>query len=173
MYEIGLKKNSLQLKNLTIDVGASTKEEVEKMGIHVGTVVTFDADAMELNKKYIVARALDNRAGGFMIAEVARLLHENKKKLPFTLYVVNAVQEEIGLRGAEMVSRRIKPNVAIVTDVCHDTHSPMYNKKRTGRHQMRRWTMYHSWSCGSKQLIGHDHQCCRQKENILSTHGSQ
>lgn len=126
------KEPQPSLKNLTIDVGASSKDEVEEMGIHVGTVVTFDADAMELNDKYLVGRALDNRAGGFMIAEVARLLHEKKKELPYTLYVVNAVQEEIGLRGAEMISRRIKPNVAIVTDVCHDTHSPMYNKKEQG-----------------------------------------
>ena len=126
------KEPQPSIKNLSIDVGADSKAEVEKMGIHVGTVVTFEADAMELNKKYVVGRALDNRAGGFMIAEVARLLKEKKKKLPFTLYIVNAVQEEVGLRGAEMVSRRIKPNVAIVTDVCHDTHSPMYNKKLQG-----------------------------------------
>jgi putative aminopeptidase FrvX len=57
----------------------------------------------------------------FMIAEVARLLKENKVKLPFGLYIVNAVQEEIGLRGAEMIAHKIKPNVAIVTDVTHDT----------------------------------------------------
>ena len=120
------------LANLTIDVGAANKAEVLKMGVDVGTVVTFDAEMMELNKKYVVARAIDNRGGGFMIAEVARLLKENKKKLPFTLYVVNSVQEEIGLRGAEMMSRRLKPNVAIVTDVTHDTQSPMYDKKLQG-----------------------------------------
>jgi putative aminopeptidase FrvX len=67
-----------------------------------------------------------------MIAEVARKIKENKKKLPFSLYIVNAVQEEIGLRGAEMISRRIKPDVAIITDVCHDTHSPLYDKKKQG-----------------------------------------
>ena len=120
------------LKNLTIDVGAANKKEVLAMGIDVGTVVTFDAEMMELNKKYVVARAIDNRGGGFMIAEVARMLKENKKELPFTLYIVNSVQEEIGLRGAEMISRRLKPNVAIVTDVTHDTQSPMYNKKVQG-----------------------------------------
>ena len=63
-----------------------------------------------------------------MIAEVARLLTQNKKKLPFALYVVNAVQEEIGLRGAEMIARRIKPDVAIITDVTHDTTTPMVSK---------------------------------------------
>jgi putative aminopeptidase FrvX len=63
-----------------------------------------------------------------MIAEVARLLTENKNKLPYGLYVVNAVQEEVGLRGAEMIARRIKPNIAIITDVTHDTSTPMVNK---------------------------------------------
>src|SRR6201999_2424371 len=77
---------------------------------------------------YLIGRAFDNRVGGFMIAEVARLLREKKNKLPFGLYVVNAVQEEVGLRGAEMIPRRIKPNIAIVTDVTHDTTSPMINK---------------------------------------------
>ncbi|MEO7487959.1 MAG: M20/M25/M40 family metallo-hydrolase, partial [Ferruginibacter sp.] len=63
-----------------------------------------------------------------MIAEVARLLQQNKKKLPFGLYIVNAVQEEIGLRGAEMIARRIKPDIAIITDVTHDTSTPMISK---------------------------------------------
>ncbi|MCB9252884.1 MAG: M42 family metallopeptidase [Flavobacteriales bacterium] len=126
------KEESPSLKNIFIDCGAKNKDEVHEMGIHVGTVVTFVDEMMELNKDFIVGRALDNRIGGFMIAEVARLLKENKKKLPFTLYVVNSVQEEIGLRGAEMISRRLKPDVAIVTDVTHDTTSPMYNKKEQG-----------------------------------------
>ncbi len=126
------KEDNPSMKNICIDVGASNKEEVEKMGIHVGTVATFEDELIELNKKYIVGRALDNRAGGFMIAEVARRIKENKVKLPFGLYVVNSVQEEIGLRGAEMMAHRIKPDLAIVTDVTHDTQSPMYNKIASG-----------------------------------------
>jgi putative aminopeptidase FrvX len=62
-----------------------------------------------------------------MIAEVARLLHENKVKLPFGLYITNSVQEEVGLRGAEMITKPSK--VAIVTDVCHDSTTPMIDKK--------------------------------------------
>jgi putative aminopeptidase FrvX len=87
---------------------------------------------MELNQKFLVGRALDNRIGGYMIAEVARRIKENKIELPFTLYVVNAVQEEIGLRGAEMIVKRLKPDLAFITDVTHDTQSPMYNKKTQG-----------------------------------------
>jgi len=87
---------------------------------------------MVLNDRYYCGRALDNRAGGFMIAEVARLLKENNKKLPFGLYIVNSVQEEVGLRGAEMIANRIKPNVALITDVTHDTQTPMINKVTQG-----------------------------------------
>jgi putative aminopeptidase FrvX len=121
-----------KVHELFIDVGANKKEEVLAMGIHVGTVATFSDGLTEINNRYYVGRALDNRMGGFMIAEVARLLKENKIELPYTLYVVNAVQEEIGLRGAEMIVRRLKPDLAICTDVTHDTQSPMYNKKEQG-----------------------------------------
>ena len=60
------------------------------------------------------------------------MLHKNKVKLPFSLYIVNSVQEEIGLRGAEMIAHTIKPDVAIVTDVTHDTHTPLVNIKIVG-----------------------------------------
>lgn len=126
------KEEPPTLKNICLDVGASSDKEVEEMGIHVGTVATFEDELIELNDRYFVGRALDNRAGGFMIAEVVRRISENKKKLPFGLYVVNSVQEEIGLRGAEMMAHRIKPDLAIVTDVTHDTQSPMYDKKSNG-----------------------------------------
>lgn len=120
------------LENLTIDVGAKDREEVLQMGIHVGCVVTFQDEFTILNNRFYTARALDNRIGGFCIAEVARLLKEKQVKLPYTLYVVNSVQEEVGLRGAEMVAQSIKPNVAIVTDVTHDTHTPMISTKKHG-----------------------------------------
>ena len=55
-----------------------------------------------------------------------------KIKLPFGLYITNSVQEEVGLRGAEMITKTIKPNVAIVTDVCHDSTTPMIDKKIEG-----------------------------------------
>lgn len=118
--------------NLWLDCGARNRKEVEALGIHIGAVVTYQDGFDELANNYYVGRAFDNRVGGFMIAEVARLLKENKKKLPFGLYVVNAVQEEIGLRGAEMIARRIKPDIAIITDVTHDTTTPMINKNIEG-----------------------------------------
>jgi len=122
------KEQQPKVENLCLDCGARSKKKVEELGIHVGAVVTYQDGFDELANGFYIGRAMDNRIGGFMIAEVARLLKENKQKLPFGLYVVNAVQEEIGLRGAEMIARRIKPNVAIITDVTHDTQTPMINK---------------------------------------------
>ena len=122
------KETQPKVENLFLDCGARNKKEVEALGIHIGAVATYEEGYEELAYDYLIGRAFDNRIGGFMIAEVARLLKANKKKLPFALYIVNAVQEEIGLRGAEMIARRIKPDIAIITDVTHDTTTPMINK---------------------------------------------
>jgi putative aminopeptidase FrvX len=122
------KETNPRVDNLSLDCGARTKKEAEALGIHIGAVVTYEEGFDELAYDHLIGRAFDNRVGGFMIAEVARLLKENNKKLPYGLYVVNAVQEEIGLRGAEMIARRIKPDIAIITDVTHDTNTPMISK---------------------------------------------
>ncbi|MCX6323701.1 MAG: M42 family metallopeptidase [Sphingobacteriales bacterium] len=126
------KEPTPKVDNLFLDCGARSKKEVEALGVHIGAVATYEEGYDELAHGYLIGRAFDNRIGGFMIAEVARLLKANKKKLPFGLYVVNAVQEEIGLRGAEMIARRLKPNVAIITDVTHDSTTPMVNKMIEG-----------------------------------------
>lgn len=132
------KEELAKVENIFIDCGCTSKQEVEELGVHVGCVITYPDGFEILNGNKFVCRAIDNRMGGFIIAEVARLLKENKKKLPFGLYIVNSVQEEIGLRGAEMITQRIQPNVAIVTDVCHDTSTPMIDKKIEGDLKMGR-----------------------------------
>ena len=133
-----------KIENIFIDCGCTTKEEVENLGIHVGCMITYPDEFFEMNDRYFVCRALDNRMGGFMIAEVARLLKENNKKLPFGLYITNSVQEEVGLYGATMIAQTIKPNIAIVTDVTHDTSTPMIEKKKEG-----------DMKCGSGPVIAY------------------
>lgn len=130
------KEEAPKLDNIFIDIGAKDKKEVEEIGVHVGCVITYPDQFHVLNDNKFVCRAIDNRAGGFMIAQVARLLKENNIRLPFGLYVTNSVQEEVGLHGAEMITHTIKPDVAIVTDVCHDTTTPMINKKEQGNIEM-------------------------------------
>ena len=120
------------VETIVLDCGCNSEQEVAELGIHVGCIVTFDADLATLNKQYLVGRALDNRIGGFMIAELAKRLYEQKVKLPFSLYIVNAVQEEVGLRGASMIANRLQPDLAIITDVTHDTQTPHYSKIKEG-----------------------------------------
>lgn len=126
------KEEAPTMDNIFIDCGCDTKAEVEALGIHVGCVITYPDTFRILNGNKFIGRALDNRVGGFMIAEVARLLKENGDTLPFGLYITNSVQEEVGLRGAEMITKTIKPHIAIVTDVCHDSTTPMIDKKIEG-----------------------------------------
>lgn len=128
-----------KVENITVDCWCLSKQEVEKMGIHVWSVITYSDEFFILNDRYFVGRAMDNRAGGFMIAQVARLLKESKKKLPFGLYIVNSVQEEIGLKWAEMIAYTIDPDIAIVTDVCHDTSTPMIKKNIEGDTMCGKW----------------------------------
>ena len=125
-------KLSPKLDTIFLDVGATSKEEVLELGVDVGAVVVFDDDLMELGEHFLVGRALDNRLGGWAIAQVARLLKENEVELPYSLYVVNSVQEEIGLRGAQMIANKLKPNAALVVDVTHDTNTPHIDKKKHG-----------------------------------------
>ncbi len=120
------------LENIFIDVGAKDKKAVEALGIHVGNVVTYDDIYEELNDRCFIGRALDNRLGGFCVAEVARKIKADKIKLPYSLYLVNSVQEEVGLRGAEMIAETIRPNVALVIDVTHDTSTPLIDAKLEG-----------------------------------------
>lgn len=126
------KETTPKIENIFIDCGALTKQEVLDMGIQVGCMITYPDEFFEMNDRYFVGRALDNRMGGFMIAEVARLLKENGKQLPYGLYITNSVQEEVGLYGADMIADTIKPSIAIITDVTHDTTTPMIDKKKEG-----------------------------------------
>ena len=76
------KEPQPKVDNLFLDCGASNKKEVEQLGIHIGAVATYEEGYDELAHGFIIGRAFDNRVGGFMIAEVARLLKENKKNFP-------------------------------------------------------------------------------------------
>ena len=60
----------------------------------------------------------------------------HNKEVPYDIYGVFTVQEEVGLRGAQMITENIKPDLAIVTDVSHDTQSPHYNRNIFGSNHM-------------------------------------
>ena len=118
--------------NMFIDVTAMSKTEVEEMGIELGNFVVVDREAEIINDKYVIGKSLDDKIGGFILSEVLKKIKTEKIELPYDLYVVNSVQEEVGLRGAKMITDTIKPNVAICFDVTFDTNTPMINKTKHG-----------------------------------------
>lgn len=124
-------EKSYEYHELWVDVGADSKEAVEAMGIFAGNLITFDDELKEMGD-YYVGRSLDNKIGGYIIAEAARRLFEEGVKLPFDLYVVNSVQEEVGLYGAKMIAKRLNADIALVHDVCHNTNHPKMNKAKDG-----------------------------------------
>jgi putative aminopeptidase FrvX len=127
---IHLRRDSLgdekapKIHELYVDVGVSKAEEVAELGIRVGHPAVYSDAAEPFGKDRIVGRALDNRMGGFIIAQVLARLSTRRDGLKSTVIAVNAVQEEIGGHGAKMVAQRLQPDVAIVIDVTHATDTP-------------------------------------------------
>ena len=109
---------------LWVDVGAANPAEVAKLGIRVGHPAVYQDGPMELANKRIVSRALDNRIGGYIIAQVMKRIAARKQKPAFTLVCLNAIQEEIGGHGAMMATYRLEPDVCLCLDVTHATDTP-------------------------------------------------
>ncbi|MFT6861557.1 MAG: putative aminopeptidase FrvX [Akkermansiaceae bacterium] len=122
-----------KIHELWVDVGASSPEDVAELGLRVGHAAVYADGPTELGKDRIVSRAVDNRIGGFMIAQVMKKLAAAKTKPAFTVVCLNAVQEEIGGFGATMATHRIKPDVCICTDVTHATDTPGLSAPMYGR----------------------------------------
>lgn len=118
-------------KDIYVDIGVSSKEEALEL-VQIGDPVTYTDEVEYLNDEIITARALDNRIGGFVIAQTMKNLYKNRKDLQVNVIALNSVQEEVGGFGARMMSYRHMPDVALVTDVTHATDTPGINKKEHG-----------------------------------------
>ncbi len=119
-----------KVHELWIDVGVSNSIEVAKLGIRVGNVAVYADKPTLLGGDKIVSRALDNRIGGYIIAQAMKRLSE--KTLTHNLICLNATQEEIGGFGAAMAAYRHLPDVCICIDVTHATDTPGLDAKEVG-----------------------------------------
>lgn len=104
-----------QISDLIIDVGYSA-EEVKKR-VKIGDMVYFAEKVEKLSSKVLSGKSFDDRAG--LISLLICLEELKGAELPFTLYIVAAVQEEVGLRGAKVAAQRLSPDCAFCVDVCH------------------------------------------------------
>ncbi|MFY0685479.1 MAG: M20/M25/M40 family metallo-hydrolase [Balneola sp.] len=122
-------------KDIYVDIGVSSKEEALEL-VQVGDPITYSSDLEFLNDDILTGRALDNRIGGYIIAEAMKRISERRKDLKVNVIALNSVQEEVGGFGARMMSYRFMPDVAIVTDVTHATDTPGIDQKEHGTVEM-------------------------------------
>jgi endoglucanase len=104
-----------------VDVGAEDGEAAREL-VSVGDPITFASDVEELAGSRLAGRGMDNRTGVWAAAEGFRRAVDGGTET--TVYAVSTVQEEVGLRGAEMVGYDLDPDVFVGVDVTHATDSP-------------------------------------------------
>jgi putative aminopeptidase FrvX len=127
------RKRKPEIKDLWIDIGAGSKEEAAAV-VSLGDVATFTSEFQELLGDRAAARAFDNKAGTFVVAETIRLLKEDGGLDPGVgVYSVATVQEEIGLRGARTSAFSIMPQTGLAFDVNHAVDYPGVSKTRYGQ----------------------------------------
>jgi putative aminopeptidase FrvX len=106
----------VQIKDMFIDIGASSKEEAEEYGVRPGDPIIPHCDfAVMPNPKILLNKAWDNRAG--CAVAIMTLQELQGQEHPNTVYAVGTVQEEVGLRGATTMANRIQPDIGIALDV--------------------------------------------------------
>jgi len=109
-------KNPAKIEDMFLDLGVKNKEEVEKLGIRIGDMITPAIDFTPLaNPKYLLGKAWDNRIGCAIAIEVLKRLKNEKH--PNIVYGVGTVQEEVGLRGAKTAGQMINPDICFAVDV--------------------------------------------------------
>ena len=113
LMEAEERKKPVKAEDMFIDVGCTNKAEVESLGICEGVPVIMDREFRSLANDRVTSKAFDNRAGLVMVIEALKRIKEN-----VAVTVVGTVQEEVGLKGARTSAFRIKPDLAIATDVC-------------------------------------------------------
>lgn len=109
------RAENVSIEDLYIDIGAEKKEEAEKL-VHLADYIVYQSDYMDFGVNFIKAKALDNRTGCAMIAELLT------KSYDFELTAAFTVQEEVGCRGAAVISNYLDFNIALVVSTvsCDD-----------------------------------------------------
>jgi endoglucanase len=109
------KNKLISSEHMFIDIGAKNKEDAEKMGVQIGTPISFKSEFEKLGGNAVSCKAFDNRAGCAVLLKVIEEL--SKTDLKCQVYAVGTVQEEVGLKGAKTSSYGINPDVAFALDV--------------------------------------------------------
>jgi len=150
-------------KDIYVDIGAKNREEALKM-VQIGDPITYSDDYEYLSDDIITGRALDNRIGGFMIARVLQNLQQRRKDLKVNVMALNSVQEEVGGYGARMMSYRLEPDMALVTDVTHATDTPGIDNKQHGLVKLRKGPVLQHGGANHPKIVDFLERVSKNKE---------
>ena len=150
-------------KDIYVDIGVSSKEEALKL-VQIGDPITYADEFDYLSDNILSGRALDNRIGGFMIAQVLKKLRERRDELKVNVAVLNSVQEEVGGYGARMMSYRIDPDLALVTDVTHATDTPGIDHKEHGLVKLGQGPTIQHGGANHPKIVEFLETVCKDKE---------
>lgn len=127
----GNEQKAPKMHECPIDIGAADGKAARKQ-VAVGDFVAFTDDYEMLNKNVVVGRALDNRVGCWVAAEVLRMVKASKTKPKCCLIACSSIQEETGLNGAQMQVANHQPHAVMAVDVTHATDTPGIDVKQHG-----------------------------------------
>ncbi len=123
------RKQVPKMKDLWLDIGATSKDEVAEL-VRIGDPVTLQLGYQEMRNNRANSPAMDDKTGLWIVMEALRRASE--QELNCSIHAVSTVQEEIGLRGARTSAYGIDPHVGIAVDVTHATDCPTIDKKSEG-----------------------------------------
>lgn len=122
-------KKDLSPEDLWIDIAATSKEDAE-CKVQIGSVATFEPNTTHLSDSLVLSKSLDDRIGLAVLMGIAQKLQLIKTDAD--IYLVASVQEELGARGAKMITESIRPDIGIAIDVTHATDYPSMSPAKDG-----------------------------------------
>ena len=168
--DLSKSPNIVRWCDIFIDIGVSSREEALDY-VQIGNPITYKTNPMWLrDKEFLTARAIDNRIGSYIIAQVLTEMSREKDKLKVNIAAVNATQEEVGGHGAYMMTTQINPDVAFITDVTHATDTPGIDYRKHGRILLKQGATIHHGGPNHPSLllylekIAHQHKIPIQHE---------
>jgi endoglucanase len=127
------RKKVVELRDMHIDIGATSGDEAREL-VRIGDVAVIAGEPVELRNDRIISRSMDNRLGAFIALEAARIVAE-AGGAPGDVAACAVVQEEITFGGARTTAHKLRPDVAVVVDVTHETGSPGVDLNELGKHE--------------------------------------
>jgi len=119
------RKKPIKAEDMYIDIGATSRDDAQKMGVRAGTPITSDLEFRSLGCDMVTGKALDDRGGCAVLIEALRQMKDVKA----TIHAVFTVQEEVGLKGGRTSAFGLDPDVALVSEVTFAGDHPGIEKK--------------------------------------------